>query len=82
MIDETLLNSIRIFAPMLPNPLGDVALEFSNEITRLREALRYQDDRDGHIGTHSRECYKFGQRHYECALREIQRLNAKYGVIQ
>lgn len=47
------------------------------EIKRLKLALKYQDDREGHIGTHSPECYKFGYRHYECALREIAALKAQ-----
>ena len=50
--------------------LGDALAE--NE--RLKRELKYQDAREGHIGTHGPECWTFGPRHYECAIRHINSL--------
>ena len=47
--------------------LGDALAE--NE--RLKRELKYQDDREGHIGTHGPDCWSWGPKHYECALRHI-----------
>jgi hypothetical protein len=52
----------------------DLSMDAAAEIVRLRQALRWQQDRDGRIGTHSDNCYTYGVGHYECALRRIREL--------
>ena len=55
----------------------DELREAAVEIDRLKQQIRYQDQRDGRIGTHSPHCYSFGPHHYECALRKIEDLESK-----
>ena len=51
-------------------------LEKENELLQkeVKKHLTYQEHRHGRIGTHDPICYEYGPRHYECALREIERL--------
>jgi hypothetical protein len=57
----------------------DVMDAAADEIERLRQAIKYEDNRFAHIGTHGPDCYKWGPKHYECALAEIDRLRAALG---
>jgi hypothetical protein len=54
-----------------------IRLGIESEIDRLKQQIRYQDARDGRIGTHGPTCYLFGPAHYECALRKIEELESE-----
>ena len=47
------------------------------EADRLRKALRYEENRFARQGTHGPGCWSWGPGHYECALREIERVKAE-----
>ena len=47
------------------------------ENATLKLRLTYQDDREGWVGTHSPECWTFGPRHYDCAIRHINDMARK-----
>jgi hypothetical protein len=59
------------------NPYNQWMREAAVEIDRLKQQIRYQDQRDGRIGTHGPTCYSFGPHHYECALRKIEELESE-----
>jgi hypothetical protein len=47
------------------------AVELVNDI---KENFGVENTWEGWIGTHSPECWTFGPRHYECAIRRIKEL--------
>ena len=71
---ETVINKL-----LSNKKVSDDLIDFLNKENELlqkelKKHLTYQEHRHGRIGTHDPICYEYGPRHYECALREIERL--------
>jgi hypothetical protein len=50
------------------------------ENVRLNKALTWEQNRAGRIGTHGPGCHTWGASHYECLLREHERLKASIAL--
>lgn len=49
------------------------------EVERLNSCLQWEQNRANRMGTHGEDCWKWGPAHYECALREVEKLRQVQG---
>jgi hypothetical protein len=54
--------------------------EAQAEVERLNKALQWEQNRAGRIGTHGPGCHTWGPAHFECLLREHERLKASIAL--
>lgn len=47
------------------------------EIERLTSCLKFEQNYLSRVGTHADGCYKWGPGHWDCAVQEIERLQAE-----
>lgn len=46
----------------------------AQEIERLNKSLQFEQNYLSRVGTHGPDCYKWGPGHWDCAIREVERL--------
>jgi hypothetical protein len=60
--------------------LTGLCQDAATEIDRLNKALIWEQNRSERIGTHAPGCHTWGPAHYECLLREHERLKASIAL--
>ena len=72
-ITNEALDALKLSEPVTSSAAAEL-LRQQHEIERLNAALKWEQERSEHVGTHGQGCHTWGPRHYECLLREYKAL--------
>lgn len=62
---------------MLAHAAANIIKDLQAENERLTTAIKWEQNHAERIGTHGPGCHAWGPAHWECAVREIERLTAE-----
>ena len=71
---EILLNLSWMVGTERRSQIAALIEQQAQEIERMNGCLKFEQNYLSRVGTHAEGCYKWGPKHWDCAMQEIERL--------